>query len=170
MKKLLFVLCLVVAMSSCSVYTPISFQSLSIDCESEVYVDSVAIDLRFLDSDSRVLNSKMVAFQMKNNTDKRIYIEWENARFIRNHVYFGGDSNESRYHVKADEAVSAGKWSIYRLVGSHSLLNNYYTMSAEDDGTCLLTVPVRFSDGVVVEYYVKFKLLWDQRSTWDYID
>lgn len=63
------------------------------------------------------------SFTVINGTDKRIYIEWENARFKDSKVVFGSDSKLTMRNPKADEAVSAKSKSIQQSITSLAFLD-----------------------------------------------
>lgn len=107
-------------------------------------------------------------FKMYNNTKERVFIEWENARCEGGKVVFGDDRRISMNNPKADEAVSANSYSLSRditsmsKIGSDFILPLYHTSRIKkgEDETVMLKIPVRFSDGKVIEYQVFIKYHW----------
>ena len=106
-------------------------------------------------------------FKVKNGTDERIYIEWENARLDFSRVVFGDDNRISMRNPKADEAVSSHESSISRDITGEKKIGDGYQIELYDvrdlkkknlgskDRT-YITIPIRYMDGTVEEFKLEF--------------
>ena len=105
---------------------------------------------------------------VKNNTKERIYIEWENARCNSGRIAFDDDRMITMNEPKQDESISAYSYSITRDITSQNYLKYDYPMPLyrKDDlikgetSTVYLLIPIRFSDGKVVDYHVNLTYRW----------
>lgn len=108
-------------------------------------------------------------FRMDNNTGERVYIEWENARLDGGKVVFDSDTRLTMGNPKADEAVSAHSHSIMRnltsmnKVTSDSIRPIYEVSELKKGKTRIasLNIPVKFSNGKVIEYKVYIEYFWN---------
>ena len=106
-------------------------------------------------------------FEVKNGTDERIYIEWENARLDGSRVVFGDDSRISMRNPKADEAVSSHETSISREITGEKKIDDEYQIELYNvrdlkkknlglkDRTYIIR-PIRYMDGTVEEFKLEF--------------
>jgi len=106
-------------------------------------------------------------FEVKNGTDERIYIEWENARLDRSRVVFGDDSSISMRNPKADEAVSPHELSISREITGENKIGDDYQIELYNvrnlkknylgsKARTYITIPIRYMDGTVEEFKLEF--------------
>lgn len=96
-------------------------------------------------------------FQVTNNTDERIYIEWQNARFGGNQIAFGTDTRLTLSQPKPDEVVYANSSSISRsITGQNFILSDMqyvylpYSRIYKNVGEKAyleIIIPIRYSDG-----------------------
>lgn len=113
-------------------------------------------------------NSFVENFKVYNNTNERIYIEWENARCDYGKVVFDDDRRINMNNAKQDEAVSPNSYSISRDITSMNRVGNdniyplFNEKNLKDGKNCyvFLLIPIRFSDGTVVEYHVTLNYKW----------
>ena len=133
--------------------------------ESRLFKDKEAIEF----SAKYFLNNKFVEFfQVYNNTNERIYIEWENARCNHGKVIFSDDRRITMNNAKQDEAVSPNSYSLLRDITSATYVGNDYLIPlfnkkdliAGDVGKVFLLIPIRFSDGSVTEYHLTLSYKW----------
>ena len=113
-------------------------------------------------------------FQVKNDTDERVFIEWENARVTNSRVIFGDDRRITMGNPKADEAISPHGRSISReitgetYIGSSWVLDLYDTKQLKKNlgskDTTYIKIPIRFADGSVEEYELKY-IVWYEMPT-----
>lgn len=117
-------------------------------------------------------------FRCKNNTDERIFIEWENARMEGNDkIVFGSDSQLTMNNPKSDEAVSPKSNSIERNLTS----SFYMSYPIATNGGCVfnykklkknignkeirfLKIPIRFSDNTIEEYKITIGVWYELPS------
>ncbi len=108
-------------------------------------------------------------FQVKNETDERIFIEWENARVTNSRVIFEDDRRITMGNPKADEAISPKSRSISReitgetYIGSSFVMGLYNTKQLKKNlgskDTTYIKIPIRFADGSVEEFELKY-IVW----------
>ena len=114
-------------------------------------------------------------FVVKNNTDERIYIEWENSRLDGSRIVFGDDSYISMRNPKADEAVSAHSTSISREISGEKKIDLDYQLEIYDvrylkknagmkDNT-YIKIPIRYMDGTIEEFDIKFSAWFELPPT-----
>ena len=107
-----------------------------------------------------------------NNTDERIFIEWENARCQSGKVVFGDDRRITMNNAKADEAISANSHSLTKEVTSadnimsDDIIPLFRTKYLQDgiDKYVKIKIPVRFADGNVEEYDFYVRLYWESET------
>lgn len=112
------------------------------------------------------------SFRVRNNTNQRFFIEWENARCNFGKVVFGDDRRISMNNPKADEAVSAYSSSLSREltsmsnIGDESVYSLYHVKNLKNGQTesVYLNIPIRFSDGSVEEYHLTLKYSWKAKQ------
>lgn len=133
--------------------------------ESYVIGDKEAVEFTaryFLD------NYFVEFFKVYNNTNERIYIEWENARCNYGKVVFSDDRRINMNNAKPDEAVSPNSYSLSRDITSKNcilsdsmipIIHKKKLIDGEIDKVFLL-IPIRFSDGKVVEYHITLNYKW----------
>lgn len=105
-------------------------------------------------------------FMVRNGTDERIYIEWENSRLDGSRIVFGDDSRLSMGNPKADEAVSAHESSVYRsITGEKKIGSNYQSpLYYERDlkknigtkDTTSIKISIRYMDGTIEEFRLEY--------------
>lgn len=98
------------------------------------------------------------SFVVTNNTNERIYVEWENARIANGKIIFGDDSKLTMRNPKTDEAISSNSNSIKRDITSlniyESLFGNlfHYLNLKKEVGTketIMVLIPIKFADNNV---------------------
>lgn len=107
-----------------------------------------------------------------NNTNERVYIEWENARCNSGKVIFGDDRRITMNNAKADEAISPHSTSLTREITSMDNIGSNYLMplfsikniQKGTDGNIYLKIPVKFADGSVEEYRFNIRLYWKSET------
>lgn len=119
-------------------------------------------------------------FKCINNTDERIYIEWEHARMGGNDkVVFGTDSQLTMNSTKSDEAVSPRSTSIERNLTS----SFYMSYPILTNGGCVfnyknikkkknignkevryLKIPIKFADNTIEEYEITLTAWYELQS------
>ena len=116
---------------------------------------------------SQSLGYYLGSFEVKNGTDERIFIEWENARLNWSRIVFGEDNRISIRNPKADEAISPHSTSISRNITGEKNYNDGYQIPlynvrelkkkrlGSKDRTHI-TIPIRYLDGSVEEYKIVF--------------
>lgn len=127
---------------------------ITFECRASEYYD------RFISS-----------FHINNETDERVFIEWENARVDNSRIVFGDDNRLTMKNPKADEAVSPHSSSISRqitgerFVYSDFMLPLYRPKDLKKDLGSKnyrdVKIPIRYSDGKVVEYELKFAVWYE---------
>lgn len=108
-----------------------------------------------------------------NNTNDRIFIEWENARCEGGKIVFGDDRRITMNNAKPDEAVSSKETSLTRSVTSYNRIGSdnirpLYSLKLLKGGSSdivTLKIPVRFKDGSVEEYTFEVILSWEATPT-----
>ena len=110
-------------------------------------------------------------FQVKNDTDERIFIEWENARVTNSRVIFGDDRRITMGNPKADEAISPNSRSIRRnitgeiYIGSSIVIGLYDTKQLKKNigtkDTTYIKIPIRFADGSVEEFQLEYTVWYE---------
>lgn len=114
-------------------------------------------------------------FQVKNGTDERVFIEWENARITNSRVVFGNDRKITMGNPKADEAISPNGCSISRwitgeiFIGSRWAFDLYDTDFLKKNIGCKdiidVNIPIRFTDGIVEEYKLIIHVWYEMPAT-----
>lgn len=147
-----------------------SFPKGTITCdvrveESRLFNDKEAVEF----SAKYFLSSSFVEFfKVYNNTNERIYIEWENARCNHGKVIFSDDRRINMNNAKQDEAVSPNSHSLSRDITSSTYVGDDYLIPLfrkkdlidGDVGKVFLLIPIRFSDGSVTEYHITLSYKW----------
>ena len=120
---------------------------------------------------SEYSTSFIIGFHIENNTDERIYIEWENARITDSRVVFGNDSRITMGNPKADEAVSAHSNSIRRditgelYIGSNWVLDLYNPKKLKKNlgsvDVTFIKIPIKYKDGTVEEFDLTFAVWYE---------
>lgn len=150
---------------------PVIKYNLEASCQNEDKADAVSFSCGITDSQTAFI----YGFTVTNNTDKRIYIEWENARFDEDRLVFGTDSRLTMGNPKADEAVPANSKSICRAItnqtraGAEYLINYLYNpkkLKSEPGkkSEIKLIIPIRFSDDSVEDYFLVFSVWYEMPS------
>lgn len=116
-----------------------------------------------------------INFHLYNSSDKRVYIEWENAKFQGSRVVFGDDTRLTMGRAKADEVVMSYSFSEFRTIYPQRYVLNDYIMPLYDsselrkDGTkayCTVIIPIRFENGKIIDYKISFNVFY--KSIVDY--
>lgn len=108
-------------------------------------------------------------FQITNNLDERISIEWENARFANSKVVFGDDSKLTMRNPKADEVITAKGNSIQRDITGLDRIDgnaqswflfpyNELKKNPGEKGTLDLIIPIKYSDNSVEDLKVQISV------------
>lgn len=82
------------------------------ESDTLVYRDSI-IDVTFDLLSEPYRRTSTFGIKLKNKTEERIYIEWENARIDHRKVVFGHDYVSKQNDIKGDECVIRGEESEY---------------------------------------------------------
>lgn len=177
MKKLIFLFIIFAAMlSSCS---PKLYRG-SVICNVELVsehssdrVNAISLNVHHETSDLEYPyphNYHTIAVQMLNNTDYRLFIEWEHSRINLDvsglHNYnIGYLINDEK--IKVDEAISPNLYSLNRYIicapDTPNNLMSFYDIHKLRQGTTeeyFLKIPIRFPDGSVEEYIYRLKFYW----------
>lgn len=114
------------------------------------------------------------SFVCENNTDERVFIEWENSRLRGDKIVFGDDSRASMRNPKADEAVSPHSSSIVRDIASIGQIRNdlvvaLFPGSVDKElkkeigkkGTVEVKISVRFMDNHIEEYVLVYSVWYE---------
>ena len=148
------------------------FLSLSALAQTKIVfkmTDPIESDQMVFADDSVVISFKRLYgeipyIEVENLTKRRIYIEWENARFNGDRVVFGEESRLSMRDVKADEMVPAGDKSGHHrgfyqegLVTELGPWNPFSDERILKNGkeTARFLIPVRFSNGDTRDYKLR---------------
>ena len=115
-----------------------------------------------------ISNSFVEFFKVYNNTNERIYIEWENARCNHGKVIFSDDRRINMNNAKQDEAISPHSFSLSRDITSKNYVMDDYLiplfhkkdLKAGEVRKVYLLIPIRFSDGTITEYHVTLTYKW----------
>ena len=118
-----------------------------------------------------------LSFECINNTDERIFIEWENARLRNDKIIFGDDSRITMTNPKADEAVSAHGSSIVRDIAGLGHIRTdlnvaLFPGSVDKElkkeigkkGTVEVKIPIRFMDNHVEEFLLIYSIWYEMPS------
>lgn len=96
---------------------------------------------------------------IKNKTNSRIVVEWENSRISNAPVCFRSDNIFTFNNAKADEVVHSGSKSEKEIGERES--PEYRSLVFYDDlikrnGNCTnkVIIPIRFSSGLIVDYKI----------------
>lgn len=101
-----------------------------------------------------------------NKTDKRITIEWENARLLDNQICFDTDNIYSYNNPKPDEVVHANSSSTKKIGERKSPYYRNFVFNDDlikKNGNSLnhLIVPIKFASGEIIDYsiyvYARYK-------------
>lgn len=114
-------------------------------------------------------SEEFLAIYIKNETNERIFIEWENARCDGGKIVFSDDRRITMNNPKVDEAVSANSESLRREItslnhiGSDYIVPLFRTKSLKEgiDDIVSLKIPIKFVDGKVEEYTFNVRLYWE---------
>ncbi len=110
-----------------------------------------------------------VNVKISNNTDSRIYIEWENSRLDDEPICFGSDNSFTYRDQKPDEVVHSGSYS-KRFVARKSQFENEYRRLFYWDSTFKkygessavpIIIPVKIGDNVT-DYSFQIKVVSDK--------
>ncbi|MBR3496311.1 MAG: hypothetical protein IKH37_06235 [Prevotella sp.] len=114
-------------------------------------------------------------FTVKNNTDERIFIEWENARVTNSRVIFGDDRRISMGNPKADEAVSAHGSSISREITGETYIGSNYVLplfrpkklkkNIGSKDYVFFMIPIRYGDNTVEEFELELTVWYELPPT-----
>ena len=169
MKKihLCLVATLTILFTGCAALAPLPNGKVECDVavrESKLEGDREAVEFEVIPS----LFGDFVNIYVKNNTKERIYIEWENARCNSGRIVFSDDRRITMNNAKQDESVSAYSYSLTREITSQSRVMDDYLIplyKREDlikgeTSKVYLLIPIRFSDGTVVDYHVNLTYKW----------
>ncbi len=121
---------------------------------------------------SSAYDESFLTIYLWNNTNERVFIEWENARCQSGKVVFGDDRRITMTNTKADEAVSANSRSLTRdITSADNILSDdviplFRTKYLQDgiDKYVKIKIPVRFADGTVEEYDFYVRLYWEPET------
>lgn len=147
---------------------PVIKYSLETTCQNEERINAVSFSCGITDSKTAFI----YGFTVTNNTDNRIFIEWENARFDESRVVFSDETRLTMGNPKADEVVFAKSRSISRTMtnqtraGATYLLNFLYDPQKlkKNIGTkaeTKLIIPIRFPDDTVEDYFITFSVWYE---------
>lgn len=113
-------------------------------------------------------------FVCENNTDERVFIEWENSRMNGDKIIFGDDSRANMRNPKADEAVSPHGTSIVRDIASlgqvlPDLVIALVPGSVDKElkkelgkkRTVEVKIPIRFMDNQIEEYVLIYSIWYE---------
>lgn len=111
-------------------------------------------------------SSGLINVMVHNRTNKRAYIEWENARLDGARIVFGDDRRITMGNAKADEAIPAKSSSISRdilsegWVGSETIANPISPSKVRGRGGAELgvVIPVRFGEGETIDYQFRIAI------------
>lgn len=91
-----------------------------------------------------------------NNTNSRIYVEWENTRLDDEPICFGNDNSFTYRDTKPDEVIHKGSYSKKFVAKKRQFeietLRLFYWQTFKEYGEsarCPLIIPIRFGDKVV---------------------
>lgn len=100
-------------------------------------------------------------FYIRNNTNERVYIEWENARLTGSRIIYGDDRRITMGNPKADEAVSAHGSSIMRQITGETYIGSEWVIplfrtkdlkkNLSDKDYTFIMIPIRYLDNTVEE-------------------
>ena len=96
-----------------------------------------------------------ISVRIKNLTDSRIYVEWENARIDNSQVTFDTDTYRNYQDPKPDEVIHGGSYTERNLMERkyiHSSIGIFpidFMKYGGDSSSCNLIIPIRFGDEVV---------------------
>lgn len=132
--------------------------------ESKIVNDREAIEFTVISG----YDEYFASIYLKNNTNERIYIEWENARCNSGKIAFNDDRRITMNNPKQDESVASFSYSLTRKVTSQSKVMDDYLIPLykKDDlikgetKNVYLLIPIRFSDGKVIDYHVNLTYKW----------
>ena len=153
--------------TGCAIFAPLPNGKVECDVnvtESKLDGDREAVEFKALPSSF----GDFVSIYVKNNTKERIYIEWENARCNSGKVVFSDDRRITMNNAKQDESIAAYSFSLTRQITSKSYVMDDYIIplyEREDlikgeTSNVYLLIPIKFSDGKVVDYHVKLTYKW----------
>lgn len=172
MRRLLFVMIACACLFTSCFTSSSALKNGTVECEVSSYTsapseyrDLVSFRAYAFNSDDNFIRG----FRVYNNSDDRIYIEWENARMLSSYkVYFGDDTRLLMNQPKADEAVSSKSSSISRALTCNLYVDEYVTvpiykvkdLKNGEEGSTFLKIPIRFSNGKVYDYNVTVRYKW----------
>ena len=92
-----------------------------------------------------------------NKTDKRITIEWENARISDNQICFDSDNIYSYNNQKPDEVIHANsssnkKISVRKRPDNRPFIFNEDLIKKHGESVRRLIIPIKFPSGEIVDY------------------
>ncbi len=105
----------------------------------------------------KYLEGYFLRVKVKNKTDKRITIEWENARISDEQICFDTDNVYSYNNPKPDEVVHANS-SSYKKIGERKSPDYRNTIFSDDlikkygESVCQLIIPIRLASGEIIDY------------------
>lgn len=113
-------------------------------------------------------NDDFITVYLWNNTNERVYIEWENARCEFGKVIFSDDRRITMNNAKSDEAISPHSSSLTRKITSMNNIGSDYirplfsikNIKKGIDENINLKIPIKFADGSIEEYEFNIRLYW----------
>lgn len=169
MKKILVCLIatLTILFAGCAALAPLPNGKVECDVdvrESKLEGNEEAVEFNIYPS----AFGDFVNIYVRNNTKERVYIEWENARCNSGRIVFSDDRRITMNNAKQDESVAAYSSSITREITSQSRVMDDYLIplyKREDlikgeKSRVYLLIPIKFSDGTVVDYHVNLTYKW----------
>lgn len=118
--------------------------------------DSVRFEFDY----SMYLHPKFLTVNIKNKTDSRLYVEWENARINDDQICFKTDNAFSFNNPKPDEVIHANSEST-KEIGNRQYFNkgsvnlfNESSIKAHGRSLQELILPIRYASGKIIDYKV----------------
>lgn len=161
----------------------VSFFILAIPCEAKKPKGEVALEISpsnvmpYIYTDSIIsvqvyptYDGSFFRINISNQTNGRIYVEWDNARIDNNKVLFSDDRPITMNLKKEDEVIMAGG-SIYNKEITHKgkyydsmgLLPLFKEKEMKKNNRAYnynLILPIRLADGSIKDYAFKIKVFW----------
>lgn len=164
---------LILLLNGCmAAYYSASYPKGKVECdvsvrETNLINDREAVEFNIIPSSYG--DGDFISIYVKNNTNDRIYIEWENARCNSGRVVFDDDRRITMNNAKQDEAISAYGYSLTKHITSQSYVLDDYLLPLykKDDlikglrKNVYLLMPIKFSDGKVIDYHVTIEYRWE---------
>ena len=96
---------------------------------------------------------------IKNNTDRRIYIEWSNFRWDGSQIVFDTDSRLFINNKKEDEVIMPGEWLGQNFIQKNLVGESWITpwvdikyLKKGGETKSKIIVPIRYADGYTKDY------------------